>query len=95
MDVFTSVETFGDCVKMHLNSTVVNVSQSDLAVLNYNGSYKELAAIELFQNYPDRLLNFAAVCCLLFMCIGIPGNLVTIIALARYEKVRKPIYYTQ
>lgn len=49
----------------------------------------DLAAIELFQGYPDGLLKFATACCVIFMLIGIPGNLITIVALARYEKVSK------
>ncbi|XP_014355797.2 G-protein coupled receptor moody [Papilio machaon] len=69
-------------------SVIVNVLQHNLSVLNYNGTVKELGAVQLFTNYPDGLLVFAAVCCTLFMCIGIPGNLITIIALAKYEKVR-------
>ncbi|CAH2090481.1 unnamed protein product [Euphydryas editha] len=47
-----------------------------------------LAAVELFKGYPQWLMNFATACCILFMLIGIPGNIVTIVALARYEKVR-------
>ncbi|XP_045773852.1 G-protein coupled receptor moody-like [Maniola jurtina] len=48
----------------------------------------DLAAIELFKGYPDGLLKFATACCGIFMVIGIPGNIITIVALARYEKVR-------
>ncbi|CAH2245643.1 G-protein coupled receptor moody-like [Pararge aegeria] len=48
----------------------------------------DLAAIELFKGYPDGLLEFATACCVIFMLIGIPGNVITIIALIRYEKVR-------
>ncbi|CAK1582655.1 unnamed protein product [Parnassius mnemosyne] len=69
-------------------STVVEELYQNLSVLNYNGTHEELASVKLFHNYPDGLITFAGVCCVLFMCIGIPGNLITIIALARYEKVR-------
>lgn len=48
----------------------------------------ELAAVELFKDYPEGLLRFASVCCVLFMLVGIPGNLITIVALARCKKVR-------
>lgn len=68
-------------------SDLVNVLKRNLSVLNYNGTVKELGEVKLFTNYPDGLLTFAAACCTLFMCIGIPGNLITIIALAKYEKV--------
>ncbi|KAK9307565.1 hypothetical protein QLX08_002176 [Tetragonisca angustula] len=42
----------------------------------------------LFVGYPRWLLHFAAGCCMLFMLIGIPGNLFTIIALFRSRKLR-------
>ncbi|CAD0197873.1 unnamed protein product [Chrysodeixis includens] len=56
-------------------------------VLEY-GSDAELEAVELFRDYPEPLLRFASVCCVLFMLVGIPGNLITIVALARCKKVR-------
>ncbi|XP_044738409.1 G-protein coupled receptor moody-like [Chrysoperla carnea] len=43
---------------------------------------------ELFPGYPQALLRIAALCCIMFMFIGIPGNLITIIALFKYKKVR-------
>ncbi|CAG9805899.1 unnamed protein product [Chironomus riparius] len=42
----------------------------------------------LFKGISPVLLYFASVCCVLFMLLGIPGNLCTIIALARCKKVR-------
>nr|XP_034183593.1 G-protein coupled receptor moody [Osmia lignaria] len=42
----------------------------------------------LFLGYPPWLLHFAASCCILFMLVGIPGNLFTIIALCRTKKLR-------
>lgn len=42
----------------------------------------------LFVGYPRWLLHFAASCCVLFMLVGIPGNLFTIIALYRTKKLR-------
>ncbi|CAK9823843.1 G-protein coupled receptor moody [Anthophora retusa] len=42
----------------------------------------------LFVDYPRWLLYFAAGCCILFMLVGIPGNLFTIIALLRTRKLR-------
>lgn len=50
---------------------------------------EELAAVELFKDYPEALLRFASVCCVMFMLVGIPGNLITIVALARCKKVRE------
>lgn len=41
----------------------------------------------LFVGYPRWLLYFAATCCIIFMLIGIPGNLITVIALFRTKKV--------
>lgn len=46
-----------------------------------------LATDELFQNYPAGLLYFATAACIVFILVGIPGNLITIIALARCKKV--------
>uniref|UniRef100_A0A2A4JK45 G-protein coupled receptors family 1 profile domain-containing protein n=1 Tax=Heliothis virescens TaxID=7102 RepID=A0A2A4JK45_HELVI len=51
-------------------------------------SSAELAMVPLFQNYSDVLLNVASACCVIFVIIGIPGNLVTIVALARCKKIR-------
>ena len=45
----------------------------------------------LFKGISPVLLYFASVCCVLFMLLGIPGNLCTIIALARCKKVRKSL----
>lgn len=42
---------------------------------------------ELFHGYPAPLLTIATAFCLLFMMVGIPGNLITIIALFRCKKV--------
>ncbi|XP_029174175.1 G-protein coupled receptor moody [Nylanderia fulva] len=42
----------------------------------------------LFVGYPRWLLYFAAICCVLFMLIGIPGNLITVIALFRTKKLK-------
>jgi len=45
-------------------------------------------SVILFVGYPRWLLYFAAACCILFMLIGIPGNIITVIALFRTKKVR-------
>lgn len=46
------------------------------------------AAQELFQGYSAALLQFATACCVVFILVGIPGNLITIVALFRCKKVR-------
>ncbi|XP_023945656.2 G-protein coupled receptor moody isoform X1 [Bicyclus anynana] len=50
-------------------------------------SNDEYASVELYQGYSDGLLMFASVCFMISMAIGIPGNLLTIVALAKYKKV--------
>ncbi|KAK8743934.1 hypothetical protein OTU49_000919 [Cherax quadricarinatus] len=42
----------------------------------------------LFADYPPHLLDFAVFCCVLFIVLGVPGNLITIIALVKCKKVR-------
>ncbi|CAB3247198.1 unnamed protein product [Arctia plantaginis] len=56
---------------------------------NYSiGSNTELETVELFRGYPDALLQFAVACCVIFILIGIPGNLITVIALGCCKKFR-------
>jgi len=43
---------------------------------------------DLFPDYPSELTQLTAVVCVLFFLLGIPGNLITIVALARCKKVR-------
>lgn len=42
---------------------------------------------ELFAGYSDDLLNTATIGCILFIVIGIPGNILTIFALSRGKQV--------
>jgi hypothetical protein len=51
--------------------------------LNFNSTTHDL-----FHDVSPELTKFATGCCLLFILVGIPGNLLTIIALARCKKVR-------
>lgn len=44
-----------------------------------------------FQGYSEDLLQFASMSCLVFMCIGVPGNLLTIMALLRCKQVCTPV----
>lgn len=46
------------------------------------------AIVTLFHEYPPALLNFGAACCIAFSIIGIPGNLISIGALARSPRLR-------
>uniref|UniRef100_T1IMW7 G-protein coupled receptors family 1 profile domain-containing protein n=1 Tax=Strigamia maritima TaxID=126957 RepID=T1IMW7_STRMM len=41
----------------------------------------------LLNDYPSALLNFAVFCCVLFITIGVPGNLLTICALTKAKKL--------
>ncbi|XP_066974459.1 G-protein coupled receptor moody [Macrobrachium rosenbergii] len=43
---------------------------------------------QLFADYPPKLLDFASSCCILFIILGVPGNLITIIALIKSKKLR-------
>ncbi|XP_020289239.1 G-protein coupled receptor moody isoform X2 [Pseudomyrmex gracilis] len=45
-------------------------------------------SVILFVGYPRWLLHFAAVCCVIFMLIGIPGNFITVLALFRTKKLK-------
>ncbi|XP_008178143.1 G-protein coupled receptor moody [Acyrthosiphon pisum] len=60
-----------------------NVSE----VANIHDWQNELET-ELFQGYSPALLTFASICCVVYMMVGVPGNLITIIALFRCKKVR-------
>ncbi|KAH8317344.1 hypothetical protein KR074_004543 [Drosophila pseudoananassae] len=43
---------------------------------------------ELFEGYSDELLTFAWLACIVFIIVGVPGNLLTIIALSRGRQTR-------
>lgn len=77
---------------VHLSVEIVKMSDGNLSVIIPKGfllnkTDTDLAAVELFKLYPDPLLRFASACCVMFMLIGIPGNIVSIIALAKCKKV--------
>lgn len=76
----------GDFV--NISDVTFGTNDSVLGLDEYE-SDEALAAVELFVGYPDALLTFASICCGVFMVIGIPGNLITIVALARCKKVTK------
>lgn len=41
----------------------------------------------LFVGYSDELLEFATLACICFVVVGVPGNLLTIVALSRGKQV--------
>lgn len=43
---------------------------------------------QLFEGYSDELLTFAWIACIVFIIIGVPGNLLTIVALSRGKQTR-------
>lgn len=67
---------------MASNETGRNDSSSDM-----EEALQDPGSVILFVGYPRWLLCFAAGCCILFMLIGIPGNLITVMALFRTKKV--------
>lgn len=46
----------------------------------------------LFDDYSQGLLSFASAMCIIFIVLGVPGNLITIIALTRCKKVSSISY---
>lgn len=71
-----------------INSSLleVGIQENASAVTNEHDWQNELDT-ELFQGYSPALLTFASVCCIIYMMVGVPGNLITIIALFRCKKV--------
>lgn len=60
-----------------------------------NDSVINHSSDDLFSDYPVALTDAAAICCIIFILLGIPGNLITIIALARCKKViKRQSYYS-
>uniref|UniRef100_A0A182K8F7 G-protein coupled receptors family 1 profile domain-containing protein n=1 Tax=Anopheles christyi TaxID=43041 RepID=A0A182K8F7_9DIPT len=45
-------------------------------------------AIPLYTGYPRVLLNIATMTCIAYMVVGVPGNLLTIVALVKSKKTR-------
>ncbi|XP_058792820.1 G-protein coupled receptor moody isoform X2 [Phymastichus coffea] len=68
---------------MGSNASALNASEYKIQEV-----IEDPASASLFAGYPYWLLYFAAGCCLLFMLIGIPGNLITVAALFRSKKLR-------
>ncbi|XP_054088412.1 G-protein coupled receptor moody isoform X2 [Zeugodacus cucurbitae] len=55
---------------------------------NISAVRHESPGVELFEGYSEKLLMFASVACIIFMIVGIPGNMINIIALARGKQTR-------
>lgn len=70
------------------NKTVLDAyhQENGSEVANIHDWQNELET-ELFQGYSPALLTFASICCMVYMMVGVPGNLITIIALFRCKKV--------
>jgi hypothetical protein len=69
----------------------VSSGNDSFAVSTVNTTVVGDVSEELFQGYSSTLLHFASACCALFILVGIPGNLITIIALFRCKKVRRQV----
>lgn len=65
----------------------INDTDTNSSILGIKEVIENPDSAILFGDYPQWLLYFAAGCCVLFMFIGIPGNLITIVALFRTKKV--------
>lgn len=60
---------------------------------SHHGGNSTSEAETLFANYPPLLLDLAVFFCVLFIVLGVPGNLITIVALVKCKKVgrQKPL----
>ncbi|XP_067130088.1 G-protein coupled receptor moody-like [Centruroides vittatus] len=58
------------------------------SVITNNTSASNVTTVPLFETYPKELLYFAAISCIVFVFIGLPGNFVTIVALLKSPRLR-------
>ncbi len=74
----------------HYNSSN-NIDFSSVMLTTTTSTTAPMAALDsaddLFRDYDFALTQLAAVFCVIFIVLGVPGNLITIIALARCKKV--------
>jgi hypothetical protein len=70
------------------DSVLTSYDNDTFTVSTANDTVTKDASEELFHGYSAALLHFASACCIIFILVGIPGNLITIIALFRCKKVR-------
>ena len=73
------------------DSALTSTDNHTFTVSTTNDTVTKDASEELFQGYSAALLHFASACCIIFILLGIPGNLITIIALFRCKKVRRDL----
>lgn len=64
-----------------------NGKPNNIKFISTHCADKSLEHYTLFKDFSPALLNFASMCIIVFMFFGIPGNLITIFALARCKKV--------
>lgn len=70
------------------NRSLLNVyHQENVSEVANNHDWQNDLETELFQGYSPALLTFASICCVIYMMVGVPGNLITIIALFRCKRV--------
>ena len=72
----------------HTDSVLTSDDNETSGVSTSNATVDTLVGEELFRGYSASLLHFASACCVIFILVGIPGNLITIVALFRCKKVR-------
>eukprot|EP00090_Calanus_glacialis_P015256 TRINITY_DN24110_c0_g1_i3.p1 TRINITY_DN24110_c0_g1~~TRINITY_DN24110_c0_g1_i3.p1 ORF type:complete len:495 (-),score=85.15 TRINITY_DN24110_c0_g1_i3:276-1760(-) len=76
------------------NKSGDNVVRSHPGVLNVTSvvtnatEWRNLLNTTLFEDYPEWMLMSGFGCCVMFLVCGLPGNIITILALARCKKVR-------
>ncbi|XP_037029337.1 G-protein coupled receptor moody isoform X2 [Bradysia coprophila] len=70
------------------DSHLIDGNSTHSAQLTDSSNAVPLGEIPLFEGYSSSLLTFASATCIVFILVGLPGNLITIIALARCKKVR-------
>lgn len=71
------------------NSSLLKVvdPRGNASAVTNEVDWHEALGKDLFKGYSPALLTFASVCCVIYMMVGVPGNLITIIALFRCKKV--------
>lgn len=81
------------CLSIKLSETLSTEIISETTIFNqYSIEYNKSLSLDdegerLFDGYSQELLSFASAMCIIFILMGVPGNLITIIALTRCKKV--------
>ncbi|KAL5275890.1 hypothetical protein ACFFRR_001615 [Megaselia abdita] len=79
---FSSIEESIEAATATTAILATTFNQSSSISLNDDGEQR------LYDDYSQGLLSFASAMCIIFILMGVPGNLITIIALTRCKKVR-------